>query len=364
MHNIPIVDVQKQFFSIQAEMETAVLECLKDGHYIGGKNVANFEKQLAQYLGINYCVSCANGTDALQLALMALPLPKGSKIMVPAFTYISTAEVAKLLGYELVYCDVDIATFNVTVEHIQSAWQKDIKAIIVVHLFGQVCDITSIENFCTEKNIFLVEDNAQALGSEKNIQRNSIITTSFYPTKNLGAYGDGGALFCNNETLALTIKKMANHGQTKKYYHEIVGINSRLDTLQAAILQVKLKYLDAANLKRKNIAAQYQQALCKIEQIELPIAKNEHIYHQYTLKIKNNLRDKLRHFLAEQQIQTAVHYPLPIYHQQAFYQENISLPNSEQLCNSVLSIPIFPELTHEQIAYICTSINTFFEQNG
>ena len=357
---IPMVDLQTQYRAHQQEIDASIALCLSEGNFIGGKKITEFENKLAAYLGIDNCISCANGTDALQIALMALDLPKGSKIIVPAFTYIATAEVVKLLGFELVLCDVDVNTFNVNIEHIKAVYSEDVKAIIVVHLFGQVCDINEITAFCKDNNIFLIEDNAQALGAEKNIQRNSIITTSFYPTKNLGAYGDGGALFCNDVMLANKIRKIANHGQTQKYVHEIVGINSRLDVIQAAILQVKLAHLDAYNARRKAIAEIYHQKLKEIQQIELPIEKNTHIFHQYTIKVKNNLRDELKKFLAEKNIQTAIHYPIPIYKQQAFLDENLCLPNTEFLCSSVLSIPIFPELTDEQIMYICACVISFF----
>lgn len=360
MPTIPIVDLKKQYLSIQKEIDAAVLTCLHEAQYIGGKLVHAVEQQLAQYIGVQHCISCANGTDALQIALMALDLPKGSKIIVPAFTYIAPVEVVKLLDYELVFCDVDVRTFNVSIEHIKTVYSDDVKAIIVVHLFGQVCDINEIAAFCKDKNIFLIEDNAQALGAEKFFQRNSIITTSFYPSKNLGAYGDGGALFCNDELLAKKIRKIANHGQTQKYVHEIVGINSRLDVIQAAILQVKLAHLDVYNAKRKKVADTYYQAFKSIQYIDLPIEKNAHIFHQYTIIVKNNLRDALKKHLAEKNIQTAIHYPIPAYKQQAFLNKKLCLPNTEFLCSSVLSIPIFPELTDEQITYICACITSFF----
>lgn len=360
MTAIPMIDLQKQYFSLKAEIDKAIDNCLINAQFIGGKPVTDFEKNLAAFLKIKHCISCGNGTDALQIALMALNLPKGSKIIVPAFTYIAPVEVVKFSGYEVVFADVDINSYNITLEHIKAVYTSDVKAIIAVHLFGQICDIDVIYEFTQANNIFLIEDNAQALGAEKNISRNSIITTSFYPTKNLGAYGDGGAIFCNDDALAKWIRKIASHGQSEKYMHEIVGVNSRLDTLQAAILNVKLPYLDSYNQQRKKHAAFYQNALNKLTEIELPIASQPHIYHQYTIKVKNKLRDKLRQYLAEKKIETIINYPLPCHRQKAYLQENVQFPNAEWLCECALSLPVYPEISEEQLLYICNSIKEFF----
>lgn len=355
-----MIDLQKQYLTIKDEMDTAIQRCINNGVFIGGEHLINFEKNLATYIGIKHAIGCGNGTDALQIALMALNLPKGSKIIVPAFTYIAPVEVIKFLGFEIIFADVDFHTFNITLENIQAVYTKDVKAIIVVHLFGQICDIDKIYSFTQKNNIHLIEDNAQALGAEKNITRNSIITTSFYPTKNLGAYGDGGAIFCNDDILAKYIRKIATHGQSEKYIHDIVGINSRLDTLQATILQVKLTYLDSYNQFRKDHAAYYQTNLKGISEIELPLATQPHIYHQYTIKVKNNLRNELRKYLASKKIDTIINYPLPAHQQKAFLQENTHLPNTELLCQSALSLPIYAEISEEQLLYICDSIKEFF----
>jgi dTDP-4-amino-4,6-dideoxygalactose transaminase len=355
-----MIDLQKQYLSLKDEIDNAIQQCMENGIFIGGKSVSNFEKILSEYIDIQHAIGCGNGTDAIQIALMALNLPKGSKIIVPAFTYIAPVEVIQFLGYEIIFADVDINTFNITLENLQSVYTEDVKAIIVVHLFGQICDIDKIYAFTQKNNIHLIEDNAQALGAEKHITRNTIMTTSFYPTKNLGAYGDGGAIFCNDDILAQQMRKIASHGQSKKYVHDIVGINSRLDTLQAAILQVKLPHLDDYNQQRKNNAIYYQTNLKDVLEIELPIATQPHIYHQYTIKVKNNLRDELRKYLASKKIDTIINYPLPAHQQKAFLQENIHLPNAEMLCQSALSLPVYAEISEEQLLYICDSIKEFF----
>lgn len=357
---IPMIDLQSQYFSLKSEIDAAIQTCLNNANYIHGNSVVEFEKNIANYVGVKHCISCGNGTDALQLALMALNLPKGSKIIVPAFTYIAAVEVIAFLGYEIVFADVDIHSFNITLENIKAVYTDNVKAIIVVHLFGQICEIDKIYAFTQEKNIPLIEDNAQALGAEKNIIRNSIITTSFYPTKNLGAFGDGGAVFCNDDILANQIRKLANHGQSAKYIHDIVGINSRLDTLQASILNVKLPYLEKYNQQRKNNAIFYQNNLKNVVEIELPTSTQSHIFHQFTIKVKNNLRDKLKNYLAEKKISTIINYPIPAHQQKAFLQNNINLPNTDYLCQSALSLPIYPEISEQQLLYICDSIKEFF----
>ena len=360
---IPMIDLRTQYLSLKSEMDVAIQDCLLETQFIGGKKVNVFEQNLAKYINIKHCISCGNGTDALQIALMSLNLPKGSKIIVPAFTYIAPVEVIKFLGYELVFADVDINTFNLTVENIKVVFTSDVKAIIAVHLFGQLCEIDKIYAFTQQNNIHLIEDNAQALGAEKNISRNSIITTSFYPTKNLGAFGDGGAVFCNDDELAKQIRKIANHGQQKKYVHDIVGINSRLDTIQAAILNVKLPHVESYNQQRKNNADFYFNQLKEVDEIELPVVTQPHIYHLYTIKVKNNLRDNLRAFLTDKKIDTIVNYPMPAHHQKAFLQTDLHLPNAEYLCLAVLSIPVYPEISEEQLLYICDCIKDFFTTN-
>lgn len=362
MQPIPISDLKIQYQYLKNEIDAAIQNCLETAQFVGGNAVTAFENNLADYIGIKHVIGCANGTDALQLALMALNLPKGSKIIVPAFTYIAPIEVIRFLGHEIVYADVDTETFNITLEEIKKVYTDDVRAIIVVHLYGQPCNINEIYAFAQHKNIYLIEDNAQSVGAEKNITRNSIITTSFFPSKNLGSYGDGGAVMTNNDTLAKDIRMIANHGQSTRYYYELVGINSRLDTIQASILDVKLKYLDNFIAARQKAADFYDEQLKDIQHIQIPtrIDKNQHTFYLYTLKIKNGFRNELQSFLKEKQITSVIHYPIASYLQNAYLDKTIHLKNTEDLCEQVLSIPIYPEITHEQLSYICDAIKLFF----
>lgn len=365
MHTIPMVDLSQQYLRIKPEIDTAIEQCLRQSVFIGGSVVEEFEQHLKEYTGTKNVISCGNGTDALQIALMALNLPKGSKIIVPAFTYIAPVEVIALLGFVPVFADVDQTTFNMGVEQVQQVYTEEVKAIIAVHLFGQSCNMEPIAEFAVQHGLFLIEDNAQSFGSEKNIRRDSIITTSFFPTKNLGAYGDGGAILTNSSTLASQMRRIASHGQTQKYIHETVGINSRLDALQAAVLNVKLKYLDLYIQQRRHAAAFYHQHLKEIPSIHLPAATegNGHTFHQYTIRTAPEQRNPLQQFLKEKNISTAIYYPLPVYRQKAYYNEKTHLPNIEYLCASVLSLPIYPEISDVQLLYICTAIKDFFQNN-
>lgn len=359
---IPFFDIRRQYHAIKQEIDEAVLVCLENGQFIGGDEVKKFEHNLAEYLQINHVIACGNGTDALQLALMSLGLPIGSKIIIPAFTYIAPIEVAKFLGYEIIFADVDKQTFNINLEHIKKVYTDDVRAVAVVHLFGQICsDIDEINQFCLDKNIFLIEDNAQSISAEKIINRNSLMTTSFFPTKNLGAFGDGGAVLTNDEILSKKIRQIASHGQTKKYEHTIIGINSRLDTLQAAILNIKLQYLDRNIEKRKEIANLYNKAFASIPQIETPKDFGRHTFHQYTLKVDEEHRDNLKEYLKQNGIETNIYYPIPA-HLQSAYLQSISLPNTEMLCKTVLSLPIFPELKPNEQLYIIKNILDYFQK--
>jgi dTDP-4-amino-4,6-dideoxygalactose transaminase len=291
---------------------------------------------------------------------MSLDLPKGAEIIIPSFTYIAPVEAAVLLGYKVVFADVDANSFNITLENIKKVYNKNVRAVVAVHLFGQHCaDIRDIYHFCLDNHIFLIEDNAQSLASEKNITRNSLITTSFFPTKNLGAFGDGGAVLTNDDRLAKKIKQIAGHGQSKKYEHELVGINSRLDAIQAAILKVKLKYLDTFIRQRRAIAAKYNEALASIPAIQIPHETGYHTYHQYTIKVEAKHRNNLQKYLKENGMETTVYYPIPAHLQQA-YRQNITLKTSETLSQTVLSLPIFPELKHEKTGYILNKIKEFW----
>lgn len=358
--SIKFFDLKEQYKFLKQELDLAIQQVVETGIYIGGAEVKKFETALATYLNVNHVITCANGTDALQLALMSLNLPKSSKIIVPAFTYIAPIEVVTFLGYEIIYADVCPNTFNINLENIKAVYTTEVKAIIAVHLFGQpITEINAIASFCDENNCHLIEDNAQSLGAIQHNNRNSIITTSFFPTKNLGCFGDGGAVFCNDSNKASIIRQLAQHGQPQKYIHNLVGINSRLDALQAAILNVKLNYLHLFIKQRKAIAERYIQLLQAISAISLPKITQEHSFHQYVIRVHQNQRDNLRKYLTEQGIETMVYYEMPAYKQQA-YIRNEQLETTEKLCVEVLALPIYPELPLEHIDIVCQYISHFF----
>jgi len=346
---------------------------MQSGQYINGPAVHTFSDELAQYTGAQWVVPCANGTDALQIALMSLHLQAGDEVIVPAFTYIATAEAIALLQLCPVVVDVDEKTFNIDVSKIEQAISPRTKAIIPVHLFGQTADMEPLLQIAKKYNLAVIEDNAQSLGSIYTFSdgtkkqagtMGNMGILSFFPTKNLACYGDGGALLTNNENLAKQLKMIASHGQAKKYYHEIVGCNSRLDTLQAAILSVKLKYLNEFIAVRQQAASEYHTHLQSLDWMELPhcIEHSTHTYNQFTIKISKGKRDDLQQYLKEKNIPTVVYYPLPL-HQQTAYQDLVRIGSdlsvSEKLCRSVLSLPIHTELTKEEIAEIAKQIRAF-----
>lgn len=365
-----MVDLRGQYKRLQAEIDDAVLACLESGQFIQGRGVEAFEHALADYTGAAHVVACANGTDALMLACMALGLKPGDKVMVPAFTYIATAEVIKFLGLQPVYCDVNAADFMVSVPKLEAAWQEGCKALMVVHLFGQCPDMEHILEWAAFKGLYVIEDNAQSIGciyqgragSAQAGTMGHMGTTSFFPSKNLGAYGDGGAVFTNDEALAIRLRMLANHGQSQKYKHDLVGVNSRLDALQAAILSVKLKHLESFIEARRNAADAYDMRLKDLPGIQLPHRNIHcrHVFHQYTLCTAEYLdRDRLAARLAELEIPTGVYYPLPVYAQVAYREEGLNsrdFPVTEYLCRNVLSLPMHTELSTEQIDYICSAI--------
>lgn len=358
---VPFEDIESLYKNHEIEINDAIQRCLNSGQFIGGEQVLNFEKQLSAFLNINHVTACANGTDALQLALMALDLPKGSKIMIPAFTFIAPIEVIVFLGYSPVFYDVNPSTYNANIDTIKAQFTDDIKAIILVHLFGDNCLSDEIQQFADEKNILIIEDNAQSIGSIKDLSTNkNIITTSFFPTKNLACFGDGGALLTNNELMAKKISQIAKHGQAnQKYYHDVVGINSRLDTLQAAILSIQLKYLDENILLRRNHAIQYICGLKSNNHIQLPIFSDEHSFNQFVIQVDSKERDALKQHLKDKGIETNIYYPIPAYQQKAYLQD-IILENTEQLCKQVIALPMYPSLKKEAISYTCDNINHFY----
>jgi len=369
------VDLTTQYLRIQKEIDEAVLQCIRSGEYINGKEVDVFARNLAGYTGAKYVIPCANGTDALQIALMALDLQPGDEVIVPAFTYVASAEVIALLRLTPVLVDVNPETFNMDVEKFKKAITGKTKAVIPVHLFGQCCDMQAVLEICKQHGITVIEDNAQSIGSVYSFPdghqlqagtMGDIGAFSFFPAKNLGCYGDGGAMLTNNESLANRLKMIASHGQSSKYHHDVLGCNSRLDTLQAAILNVKLKYLDDFIKARQQAAVYYNEQLQELsDYIILPAVAHysTHVYHQYTICVKEGKRENLKQFLLEKHIPSMVYYPLPLHHQKAFkdiIRIGSDLNQSEQLSQSVLSLPMHTELNKEQQDYIAGSIKQFF----
>jgi dTDP-4-amino-4,6-dideoxygalactose transaminase len=371
---IRMVDLQGQYENIKSEIDTAIAEVINSTAFIKGPQLLSFQQDLANYLQVPKLTGCANGTDALQIALMALDLKPGDEVITTPFTFIATVEVICLLGLVPVFADVDPSTFNIDPEELKKKITDKTKAIIPVHLFGQCADLDSILEIAEDHNLFVIEDTAQALGASYNFKNGVtkkagtigiIGCTSFFPSKNLGAYGDAGAIFTSDVELGDKIAAIVNHGMKKKYHYEYIGVNSRLDTLQAAILQVKLKYLDQYNNARQKAAAYYDKALSNTKNITIPKRSENsgHIFHQYTLKVKNGMRDDLQKFLVSKNIPSMIYYPVGLHMQPAYrglgYKEN-DFPVCEDLCKKVLSLPMHTELDESQLSYITESVNQFF----
>lgn len=377
MRPIQMVDLQSQYQRIKPEIDNAIQEVLDSTKFIKGPQVEVFARQLAAYTGAGFVIPCANGTDALQIAMMALGLKPGDEVITATFTYAATAEVIALLGLTPVLVEVDPGTFCIEPSAIEAAITPQTKAIVPVHLFGQCADMERIMEIAQRNNLYVIEDTAQAIGAEYTFSDGRrqqagtighIGTTSFFPSKNLGCFGDGGALFTNSETLAQDIRMVANHGQRVQYYHDVIGVNSRLDTLQAAILSVKLKYLDQYCAARQKVAAYYDKTLGGHPNFKIPERdpKSTHVFHQYCLQVCGLNRDKLREYLAEQQIPSMIYYPLPLHFQKAFGSEKYSkgqFPVSEQLCECVLALPISTEMDEEQLGYIVHHVTTYAESH-
>lgn len=372
---IEMVDLKGQYVKIQSEIDAAVLKVIRDAAFINGPDVEEFSKNLSHYLNDVFVIPCANGTDALQIAMMALNLQPGDEVIVPSFTYVATAEVIGLLQLKPVLVDVDPIYFNVTRNNFKKAISSKTKAIVPVHLFGQCADMEPILDIAKEHNLFVIEDAAQAIGAEYTFSDGSkkqagtmghIGCTSFFPSKNLGCYGDGGAVFCNDLTLAEKIKMIANHGQVKKYVHKYIGVNSRLDSIQAAVLNIKLKHLNEYSNARRFVADRYDILLSGIEDIVIPAraTNSTHVFHQYTIKIKNGKRDALKQHLESWGIPAMIYYPIPLNEQDAYkFISSIvgSLNITKELCTSVLSLPIHTELLEEQQIFIVDKIKSFFK---
>ena len=373
MQPIQMVDTKNQYLKIKSEIEEEIQSVLNSAQYINGKIVHQFSENLSNYLQANFVVPCANGTDALQIALMALDLQPGDEIITPSFTYIATVEVIALLQLKPVFIDVNPITFCIDENLIESKITNKTKAIIPVHLFGQAANMEKIMHIAHNYNLYVIEDNAQSIGasfifSSGEIKKTGTIghigTTSFYPSKNLGCFGDGGAITTNDEKLAEKLKMIANHGQSKRYYHDIVGCNSRLDSIQAAVLNVKLKYLNEYSNSRINVANYYNTQFKDIGQFILPEKStySTHVYNQYTIQLKNIDRDSFIEYLASNNIPTMIYYPVAAHQQkmmQKWNSQHYNLPITEKLCNSVISLPIHTEMTEEQLQYISTKIQEF-----
>ena len=369
-----MVDLHRQYLDIKDEIDEAISNVVKSTRFIKGPVVEAFEEELSQYLKSQHVISCANGTDALQIALMALGLQPGDEVIVPAFTYVATAEVIGLLHLKPVMVDVDPNTFNVTAALIEPAITERTKAIVPVHLFGQSAPMEEIMQVANDHNLYVVEDNAQAIGAdyqngEKVIFKTGTLghigCTSFFPSKNLGCYGDGGAIYTNDDVLAAKIKMITNHGQSRQYYHDILGVNSRLDAIQAAVLRIKLRRLDRYCEARRRAADYYDDAFFELNEIKTPFRADysSHVFHQYTMQLPPADRDPLREHLASLDIPSMIYYPVPLYKQKAYapYCEvDMNLPHTEMLCASVMSIPMHSELDQKLLTDITEGVLSYF----
>jgi UDP-2-acetamido-2-deoxy-ribo-hexuluronate aminotransferase len=375
MRPIQMVDLKAQYQNIKEEVNSAVIDCIESGAFINGPQVKTFKANLEKYLDAACVIPCANGTDALQIALMGLGLKPGDEVIVPAFTYVATAEVIGLLRLTPVMVDVDPHTFNISAELIEPAITEKTKAIVPVHLFGQSADMEAILQLAKKHNLYVIEDNAQAIGadytfSDGKVQKTGTLgdigCTSFYPSKNLGAYGDGGAIFTNSPELGQQLQIIASHGQTKRYYHDYIGVNSRLDSIQAAILNIKLAKLDEYAKARQIVAAHYDEQLGKISGVQIPARQHNstHVFHQYTLLVPAAKRNALQDFLKEKGIPSMVYYPVSLDEQKAFKEmikgQSFDLKVTKVLCDTVISLPVHTEMNKDQLDYITSGILEFF----
>lgn len=376
MRPIQMVDTKTQYHKIKTEVDAAVLAVIESSQFIGGKEVSSFAENLAKYNGSKHVIPCANGTDALQIAMMALGIEPGDEVITPSFTYIATVEVAALLRIKPVFVEVDKKTFCIDPVAIEKAITPKTKAIVPVHLYGHAANMEAIMQIAAKHNLFVIEDNAQAIGndyrfSDGTIKKTGAIghigCTSFYPSKNLGAYGDGGAIFTNDDALAEKLKMIASHGQSKRYYHDVVGCNSRLDAIQAAILNIKLTHLDEYIAARIKAADYYDKAFAGNKKIEIPYRdkNNTHVFHQYTLVLHDVNRDALHAFLAEKGVPSMIYYPVPAHRQKmfdAFGGSSYKLDITDWLTERVISLPIHTELDEAQQAFIVSQVLEFINR--
>lgn len=370
MHSIQMVDLKRQYTRIKSEVDAGIQEVIDNTAFINGKAVTDFAANLSEYLGSRFVIPCANGTDALQIAMMALDLQPGDEVICPSFTYIATTEVVALLRLNTVFVEVDAKTFCLDPEAIEKAITPKTKAIVPVHLYGQAANMEAIMKIAKKHKLFVIEDNAQAIGSDftfsdgtmkKTGTIGTIGATSFFPSKNLGCYGDGGAVFTDDEALAERLKKIANHGQSTRYYHDMVGCNSRLDSIQAAVLNVKLKHLDEYITARRAAADFYDKAFATHSKITTPYraSYSNHVFHQYTLLLEGVDRDGLNRHLAEKNIPSMIYYPVPAHRQKMFEPfggSGYNLEVTDWLTHRVISLPMHTELTNDQLKYIADNV--------
>ncbi len=375
MKNIQMVDLRSQYEKIKDEVNAGIQEVIDTTTFIKGGKVNDFQRNLESYLNVKHVIPVGNGTDALQIALMALGLKPGDEVITPTFTFIATAEVVALLGLTPVLVDVDFDTFNISVESVKKAITPKTKAIVPVHLFGQNADMEAILTLAKEHNLYVIEDACQSISSVYTFSDGSKVQsgcmgdigcTSFFPSKNLGCFGDGGAIFTNNDELAVKMRAISNHGMVVRYHHDLVGVNSRLDSVQAAVLEVKLKHLDEYNTARNSTADFYDKVFFKIDKLIIPArsTKSTHVFHQYTLKLNGVNRSELQKYLTDKGIPAMIYYPVPLHLQKAYqdprYQAG-DFPVAEKLCECVLSLPMHTELSEEQLEYITKNVLEFIE---
>lgn len=371
-----MVDLVSQYEKIQTEVDQKILEVVRSSQYINGPEVKLFAEELSGFLGVKHVIPCANGTDALQIAMMALGLKPGDEVITASFTYIATVEVIGLLGLTPVLVEVDSDTFNLDITAFEAAINENTKAVVPVHLYGQCANMEEILRIAEKHDLKVIEDAAQAINASYTFSNGDEVkagcmgdvgTTSFFPSKNLGCYGDGGAIFTNNDELAVSIRQMANHGQTVRYHHDNIGVNSRLDSLQAAVLRVKLRCLNEYTAARQSVAAYYDNAFQDETALTIPKrdVKSSHVFHQYTLKTTGIDRNEMQKFLAIKNVPSMIYYPIPVHKQKAYKDsryDKVDFSNTNNLCDSVISLPMQTELSEKQLEYIVKTVKEFFNK--
>jgi dTDP-4-amino-4,6-dideoxygalactose transaminase len=375
MKKIQMVDLVTQYAEIKSDVNNAILNVIENAQFINGPEVQSFQSEFEKYLDVKHVIPVANGTDALQIALMALGLKPGDEVITPSYTYIATTEVMALLGLQPVFVDVDPDTFCINFNQIEEAITPKTKAIVPVHLYGQSAPMNEIMAIAKKHNLFVVEDNAQAIGcdyyhTDSKISKTGTIghigCTSFFPSKNLGCYGDGGAMCTNDDELAVKIRMIANHGQSKRYYHDVVGCNSRLDSIQAAVLRIKLPKLDEYNRKRRVVADAYDTYFAQYPEIKTPVRtlNSKHVFHQYTVQLEGVNRNAMQAYLEEKGVPSMIYYPVPAHRQkmfEGFAGASADLPVTDWLTQRVISFPIHTEMEEDQLNHICQSVGAFIE---